>query len=291
MTDKTISPLRRRMIEDMTIRGLADKTQQGYIRHIRNFSIFFGRSPDQATSEDVRRYQLHLRTSGASVNTMAGAVSALKFFFNQTLGRHDIGNLIPTPREIRKLPVVLSEEEVERLLNCAPGLKAQAALSVAYGAGLRALEVVSLKVGDIDGDRKIIRVDQGKGNKDRLVMLSPHLHEVLRAWWMISRSRGWLFPGQNPVNHTTARQLISYCHMATSAAKIKKSVSPRTLRHSFATHLLEQGVDIRVIQTLLGHKNINTTTIYTQVATRIIKEVRSPLENLSLVQMRRKPGS
>ena len=290
MTNKAISPLRRRMIEDMTIRGLADKTQTDYIRHIKNFSIFFGRSPDQATSEDVRRYQLHLKTSGASVNTMAGAVSALKFFFNQTLGRHDIGNLIPTPREIRKLPVVLSEEEVERLLNSAPGLKAQAALSVAYGAGLRSLEVVSLKVDDIDGDRKIIRVEQGKGNKDRLVMLSPHLHEVLRAWWMISRSRGWLFPGQNPVNHMTARNLNRYCHAAKTAADIKKRLSPRTLRHSFATHLLEQGVDIRVIQTLLGHKNINTTTIYTQVATRIIKEIRSPLENLSLVQMRRKPG-
>ena len=210
MTNKAISPLRCRMIEDMTIRGLADKTQTGYIRHIKNFSIFFGRSPDQATAEDVRLYQLHLKTSAASVNTMAGAVSALKFFFNQTLGRHDIGNLIPTPREIRKLPVVLSEEEVERLLNSAPGLKAQAALSVAYGAGLRSLEVVSLKVDDIDGDRKIIRVEQGKGNKDRLVMLSPHLHEVLRAWWMISRSRGWLFPGQNPVNHMTARNLNRY---------------------------------------------------------------------------------
>jgi len=291
MTNKAISPLRRRMIEDMTIRGLADKTQTGYIRHIKNFSIFFGRSPDQATSEDVRLYQLHLKMSGASVNTMAGAVSALKFFFNQTLGRHDIGNLIPTPREVRKLPVVLSEEEVERLLNCAPGLKAQAALSVAYGAGLRSLEVVSLKVGDIDGDRKIIRVEQGKGNKDRLVMLSPHLHEVLRAWWMISRSRGWLFPGQDPVKHMTARNLNRYCHAAKTAADINKRLSPHTLRHSFATHLLEQGVDIRVIQTLLGHKNINTTTIYTQVATRIIKEVRSPLENLSLVQMRRKPGS
>ena len=291
MTNNAISPLRRRMVEDMTIRGLANKTQQGYVRHIKNFSIFFGRSPDQATSEDVRLYQLHMKTSGASVGTMAGAVSALKFFFNQTLGRHDIGNLIPTPREIRKLPVVLSEEEVERLLNCAPGLKAQAALSVAYGAGLRSLEVVSLKVGDIDGDRKIIRVDQGKGNKDRLVMLSPHLHEVLRAWWMISRSRGWLFPGQDPVKHMTARNLNRYSHAAKTAAGINKRLSPRTLRHSFATHLLEQGVDIRVIQTLLGHKNINTTTIYTQVATRIIKEVRSPLENLSLIQMRRKPGS
>jgi len=227
-----------------------------------------------------------MKANGASVTTMAGAVSALKFFFNQTLGRRDIGNLIPTPREIRKLPVVLSQEEVAGLLECAPGLKAQAALSVAYGAGLRSSEVVSLKIDDIDRDRQIIRVEQGKGNKDRLVMLSPHLREVLRAWWMISRSRGWLFPGQNPVNPMTARQLNRYCQTAKTAAEINKRVSPRTLRHSFATHLLEQGVDIRVIQTLLGHKNINTTTIYTQVATRIIKEVTSPLENLTLVRMR-----
>jgi integrase/recombinase XerD len=288
MTDEAISPLRRRMIEDMTIRNFAAKTQKDYIRHVKNFSVFFGRSPDKATAEDIRRYQLHMTGDGASVYTMCGAVSALKFFFNNTLGRRDIGNLIPTPREIRKLPVVLSQEEVTRLLECAPGLKAQAALSVAYGAGLRSSEVVSLKIGDIDSDRMIIRVEQGKGNKDRLVMLSPHLCDVLRAWWMISRSRGWLFPGQDPVKHMTARNLHRHCHTALQAAEIDKRVSPRTLRHSFATHLLEQGVDIRVIQTLLGHKNINTTTIYTQVATRIIKEVTSPLENLTLVRMKGK---
>lgn len=288
MTDKAISPLRRRMIEDMAIRNFTAKTQKDYIRQVKNFSAFFGRSPDKATTEDIRRYQLHMKANGASVSTMAGAVSALRFFFNNTLGRRDIGNLIPTPREIRKLPVVLSQEEVAQLLECAPGLKAQAALSVAYGAGLRSSEVVSLKIGDIDRERKIIRVEQGKGNKDRLVMLSPHLRDVLRAWWMISRSRGWLFPGQNPVNPMTARQLRRYCHTAKAAGEIDKPVTPRTLRHSFATHLLEQGVDIRVIQALLGHKNINTTTIYTQVATRIIKEVRSPLENLTLVRRRRR---
>jgi len=286
MTDKAISPLRRRMIEDMSIRNFAANTQKDYIRHVKNFSVFFGRSPDQATAEDIRCYQLHMKANGASVTTMAGAVSALKFFFNNTLHRRDIANLIPTPREIRKLPVVLSQEDVTRLLECAPGLKAQAALSVAYGAGLRSSEVVSLKISDIDSDRMIIRVEQGKGNKDRLVMLSPHLRDVLRAWWMISRSRGWVFPGQDPVKHMTARNLHRYCRTAMQAAEINKRVSPRTLRHSFATHLLEQGVDIRVIQALLGHKNINTTTIYTQVATRIIKEVKSPLENLPLVRMR-----
>ncbi len=291
MTDKAISPLRQRMIEDMTIRNFAAKTQKDYIRHVKSFSVFFGRSPDKATTEDIRRYQLHMKGDGVSVHTMAGAVSALRFFFNNTLQRGDIANLIPTPREIRKLPVVLSQEEVARLLVCAPGLKAQAALSVAYGAGLRASEVVSLKVYDIDSQRMIIRVEQGKGNKDRLVMLSPHLLDVLRAWWMISRSRGWLFPGQDPVKPMTARNLRRHCCTAAQAAEIDKRVSPRTLRHSFATHLLEQGVDIRVIQVLLGHKNINTTTIYTQVAARIIKQVKSPLEDLTLVPMRRRSRS
>lgn len=287
MTNKAISPLRQRMIEDMTIRNFAAKTQKDYIRHVKNFSVFFGRSPDNATSEDIRGYQLHMMADGASVHTMLGAVSALKFFFNNTLGRRDIGNFIPAPREIRKLPVVLSQEEVARLLDFAPGLKARAALSVAYGAGLRASEVVSLKLSDIDGNRMVIRVEQGKGRKDRYVMLSSHLREVLLSWWRVSRTRGWLFPGQNPVNPLTTRQLNRLCHMAATAAELGKSVSPHMLRHSFATHLLEQGVDIRVIQALLGHKNINTTTIYTQVATRVIREVKSPLEDLMLLKKKK----
>ena len=281
MTQK-MSPLRQRMIEDMTIRGLTEKTQKQYIRPIKNFTIFFCRSPDQADGEDVRRYQLPIAKTGVTPATRSGAVSALKFFFNKTLGRRDIGELIPVPREYRKLPAVLSQNEVARLLDAAPGIKAQAALSVAYGAGLRASEVVQLKLSDIDGDRKVIRVEQGKGGKDRYVMLSPQLREVLLKWWQVSRSRGWLFPGQNPVNPLTARQLRRLCHMAGDMAGIDKRVTPHMLRHSFATHLLEQGVDIRVIQVLLGHKNIRTTTIYAQVATRVIGEVESPLESLAL---------
>jgi site-specific recombinase XerD len=187
---------------------------------------------------------------------------------------------MPFVREPRKLPVVLSPEEVARLLQAAPGLKYRAALSVAYGAGLRANEVISLKIGDIDSTRMVIRVEQGKGHKDRYVMLSGHLLELLRVYWKVARPQGWLFPGQNSVNPLTTRQLNRACHAAAQLAGIDKRVSLHTLRHSFATHLLEQKVDIRVIQVLLGHKKLDTTALYSQVATRTIREVTSPLEQL-----------
>jgi len=251
MTDEAVSPLRRRMIEDMTIRRLAPKTQQGYIRAIKNFAAFLGRSPDTASLEEVRRFQLHLAESGAQPPILNHTVSALRFFFRVTLKRHDIIEHTTFIREPQKLPVVLSPEEVARLLNAAPGLKYKAALSVAYGAGLRAAEVVSLKVCDIDSKRMIVRVEQGKGHKDRNVMLSPSLLDLLRAWWRVARPRGWLFPGRNPVQPMTTRQLNRACHAAAEAAGIEKNVSPHTLRHSFATHLLEQNTDIRVIQVLL----------------------------------------
>ncbi len=282
MTDKAISPLRRRMIEDMTIRKLAPQTQASYIRAVRNFTVFLGRSPDQASAEDLRRYQLHLASSGVSVPNQNATVTALRFFFTVTLGRSKLTERMPFVREPRKLPVVLSPEEVARFLEAAPGLKYRAALSVAYGAGLRAAEVVSLKVSDIDSARMVIRVEQGKGGKDRYVMLSAHLLELLRAYWKAARPRGWLFPGQNRVNPLTTRQLNRACHAAAAVAGIDKRVSLHTLRHSFATHLLEQKVDIRVIQVLLGHKKLDTTALYSQVATRTIHEVRSPLEQLAM---------
>jgi integrase/recombinase XerD len=249
MTDKAISPLRRRMIEDMTIRKLAPKTRASYIRAVRNFTIFLGRSPDQASAEDLRRYQLHLASSGISIPSQNATVTALRFFFAVTLGRGEVTERMPFVREPRKLPVVLSPAEVARFLEAAPGLKYRAALSVAYGAGLRAAEVVSLKVGDIA--RMVIRVEQGKGHKDRYVMLSAHLLELLRAYWKAARPQGWLFPGRDPVQPLTTRQLNRACHAAAQAAGIDKRVSLHTLRHSFATHLLEQKVDIRVIQVLL----------------------------------------
>jgi len=280
MTDQAISPLRRRMIEDMTIRKFAPKTQASYIRAVRNFTIFLGRSPDQASAEDLRRYQLHLASSGVSIPSQNAAVAALRFFFTVTLGRNKVTERMPFVREPRKLPVVLSPEEVARFLEAAPGLKYRAALSVAYGAGLRANEVISLKIGDIDSTRMVIRVEQGKGRKDRYVMLSAHLLALLRAYWKTARPQGWLFPGRDRVNPLTPRQLNRACHAAAQVAGIDKRVSLHTLRHSFATHLLEQKVDIRVIQVLLGHKKLDTTALYSQVATRTIREVRSPLEHL-----------
>ena len=281
MTDTTISPLRLRMIEDMTIRKFAPKTQQGYIRAVRNFSAFLDTSPDGASFEDVRRYQLHLATLGTGAPTINHSLTALRFLFTVTLRRPDVVADLPFVREPRRLPVVLSPEEVARLLDAAPGLKYKAALSVAYGAGLRASEVVSLKIADIDSTRMVIRVEQGKGRKDRYVMLSPPLLDLLRAWWREARPQGWLFPGQNPVNPLTTRQLNRACHAAADAAGIGKRVSLHTLRHSFATHLLEQKVDVRVIQVLLGHKKLETTARYAQVATRTIREVKSPLEHLA----------
>jgi integrase/recombinase XerD len=250
MLDAAVSPLRRRRIEDMTIRNLAPKTQHGYIRTIRTFAAFLGRSPDTASFEDVRRFQVHLAASGVGTGALNQAVSALRFLFRITLGRRDITEHTPFVREPRKLPVVLSPEEVARLLEAAPSLKYKAALSVAYGAGLRASEVVSLKVADIDSARMLIRVEQGKGCKDRYVMLSPHLLKLLRAWWRAARPQGWLFPGQNRVNPLTPRQLNRACHAAAEQAGLDKPVSLHTLRHSFATHLLEQNIDIRVIQSL-----------------------------------------
>jgi integrase/recombinase XerD len=291
MTDEAISPLRRRMIEDMTIRKLAPKTQEGYVRTIKNFAVFLGRSPDTASFEDVRGFQLHLAANGADTPILNHAVSALRFFFRVTLKRYAIVEHTTFIHQPRKLPVVLSPEEVARLLNAAPALKYKAALSVAYGAGLRAAEVVSLKICDIDSKRMIIRVEQGKGHKDRNVMLSARLLELLRAWWRAARPQGWLFPGRDPAQPMTTRQLHRACHAAAQAAGIEKNVSPHTLRHSFATHLLEQNVDVRVIQVLLGHTKLDSTALYTRVATKTIRHVMSPLENIALkLRELRPPG-
>jgi integrase/recombinase XerD len=287
-SNKPISPLRQRMIEDMSLRKLSPKTQAHYIRAVRDLTRHLRRSPDTATVEDLRRYQLHLVDTGISSVSLNAAITGLRFFFEVTLDRSDALAKMKPVYEPRKLPVVLSVEEVTRLLDAAPNLKAKAALAVAYGTGLRASEVVHLKVGDIDRERKVVRVEQGKGRKDRYVMLSPKLHVLLRQWWYEARAKGkrlpggWLFPGQNPVNPMTTRQLNRLCHLAVDAAGLDKRVSLHTLRHSFATHLLEQKVDIRVIQVLLGHKKLETTALYSQVATRTLRDVTSPLEHLTL---------
>jgi len=280
MTDTPISPLRRRMIEDMTVRKFTARTQEGYIRAVKGFSAFLGASPATASAEDLRRYRLHLVESGVGAPTINHSLTALRFLFLVTLHKPAIVLDMPFVREPRRLPIVLSPQEVARLLDAAPGLKYKAALSIAYGAELRASEVISLKIADIDSDRMVIRVEQGKGRKDRYVMLSEHLLDLLRAWWKAGRPQGWLFPGQNPVNPLTPRQLNRACHAAAQMAEIDKPVSLHTLRHSFATHLLEQKTDIRVIQVLLGHKKLDTTALYTRVALKALGQVTSPLEHL-----------
>lgn len=280
MTDKAISPLRRRMIDDRAIRQLGPKTQSGYIRAVKNFVAFLGHSPDQASTDDIRRYQLHLASSDLGVPSVNAAMTALRFFFKVTLRRSDVAEDVVFIREPRRLPVVLSPEAVARLIAAAPGLKYQAALSIAYGAGLRVSEVISLKVGDIDSARMLIRVDQGKGHKDRYVMLSQPLLKLLRRWWLVKRPRAWLFPGRTPGAPLSARQLNRAVHIAAQRAGIDKRVGMHTLRHSFATHLLEQKTDIRVIQVLLGHKKLDTTALYTRVAIKSIGEVTSPLDLL-----------
>jgi integrase/recombinase XerD len=285
-TTRPISPLRQRMLDDMRMRKLSDTTQNTYIRAVVNFTRFLGRSPDTATAEDLRRYQLHLVETGVSRIRLNATITALRFFFGVTLERPEALAKMSTVREPRKLPVVLSRKEVARLIAAAANPKYQAALSVAYGAGLRASEVVALKVSDIDRTRMTLRVEQGKGRKDRYAMLCPVLLKQLRAWWRFAHAQGkildggWLFPGQNPVNPMSTRQLNRLCHAAAEAAGIDKRVSMHTLRHSYATHLLEQKVDIRIIQVLLGHKRLETTALYTQVATEVLREVTSPLESL-----------
>ncbi|WOD14570.1 tyrosine-type recombinase/integrase [Paraburkholderia kirstenboschensis] len=285
-TPQPISPLRQRMTDDMRMRQLAPKTQAGYLRVVREFTRFPGRSPDTATVEDLRRYQLHLVDHGVSPVSLNAAITGLKFFFGITLHEPDLMARMQPVRVPRVLPVVLSPDEVGRLIAATGNLKHQTALSVAYGAGLRASEVVALKVGDVDGQRMTLRIEQGKGRKDRYAMLSPVLLERLRVWWRVAHAqgrmleRGWLFPGLDPVDAPSTRQLNRAIHAAAEAANINKRVSMHTLRHSFATHLLEQKVDIRVIQVLLGHKKLETTALYAPVATDLLREVISPLEKL-----------
>jgi site-specific recombinase XerD len=291
-----VSPLRRRMLEDMAMRGLRDDTQRDYIRSVKNFANFLGRSPDTATGDDVRRYQVHQHENGAQPPTINSSVSALRFFFTITLDRPDLSRRLLVIRHPRKLPDVLSVEEVARLLEAAPGAKYKAALGTAYGAGLRVSEVASLKIDDIDSKRMLLRVEQGKGRKDRNAMLSPQLLNLLRLWWSEGRRRnvilphGWLFPGQNRTDPISTRQLHRAVHESAERAGIRKRVSPHTLRHSFATHLLEQDVDIRVIQVLLGHSKLDTTALYTRVATRMIRAVTSPLEKLALLMEGKSPN-
>ncbi|EQB14812.1 tyrosine-type recombinase/integrase [Novosphingobium lindaniclasticum] len=296
-TPASISPLRQRMQHDMMMRGLLPRTQDQYIRHVRRFAAYLGRPPDTATAEDLRNFQIHQHESGASAGTINGAVSALRFLYTVTLRRRDLARGLIATRRPDKMREVLSVEEATRLLEAAPGIKYKAALGVAYGAGLRVSEVAHLKVDDIDSERMLIRVEQGKGARDRNAMLSPHLLQLLRLWWREGKRRGvmfphgWLFPGRSYTDPISSRQLHRAVQEAAEVAGIRKRISPHTLRHSFATHLLEQDVDIRVIQVLLGHAKIDTTAVYTKVSTRTIQAVASPLDRIvALMEGKAPPG-
>jgi site-specific recombinase XerD len=283
-----ISPLRQRLIDDMTMRRFSRETQRNYIRDVERFATWLGRSPHTATAEDVRRFQIEQQEAGVPVPTMNMIVSALRFFFTQTLDRPELARKLVRTRHERKIPTVLSMGEVKRLLNSTTCLKHQAALSVAYGAGLRVSEVSTLKVSDIDSKRMLLRVERGKGGRYRNAMLPDGLLILLREWWRagckqgVMHADGWLFPGMNSSVPLSTRQLHRIVVEAALAADIAKHVGMHTLRHSFATHLLEDGVDIRVIQALLGHAKLNTTAFYTQVATRTVRAVTSPLDKLAL---------
>jgi integrase/recombinase XerD len=292
-----ISPLRQRMLHDMMMRGLSPRTQHQYVRNVQRFAAFLERPPDTATLEDLRNFQIHQHECGASAGTINGAVSALRFLYTVTLRRRDLARGLVATRRPHPVREVLSLEEVARLLEAAPGIKYKAALGVAYGAGLRVSEVAHLKVDDIDSQRMLIRVEHGKGGRDRNAMLSPQLLELLRLWWREGKRRGamfphgWLFPGRSYTDPVSTRQLHRAVQEAAEVAGIKRRIGPHTLRHSFATHLLEQDVDIRVIQVLVGHAKIDTTAIYTKVSTRTIQAVASPLDRIiALMEGKPPPG-
>ena len=288
MTAVSSKTLRERFIEDMDLRRFARTTQRNYLRDVSRFAAFLGRPPDTATAEDLRQFQITQREAGMSVATMNTIVSALKFFFTRTLDRPDLARKLYHVKHPRALPTVLSREEAARLLEATTCIKHQAMLSVAYGSGLRAAEVTRLKIRDIDSERMLLRVECGKGGRHRNAMLANDLLLLLREWWRIGRKQGvmhhdgWLFPGQHYLKPVSTRQFHRIVVDAAQAAGITKRVGPHTLRHSFATHLLEDGIDVRVIQALLGHAKLDTTALYTRVATRTVKAVVSPLDRLAM---------
>lgn len=289
-TETTVSPLRQRMIEDMNLRKLSAATQRAHIRSCRRFAAFLKRPPDTATAEDIRRFQLHLAETGMSIGNRNGIMTGVRFLFRVTLRRLDLAVEIYHVREPEKLPLVMSPDEMKRLLAVASSRKARVMLSLGYGCGLRAGEVVRLKVKHIDTAQKIIRVEQAKGRKDRQVMLSRATLNLLRQWWKVRPARGdagtpveerFLFPGRKAGEPMSTRQLNRLFHKAAEAAGIKKGVTLHGLRHSFATHLLERGTHIRTLQALLGHSKPETTARYAHVATGMIAAVESPLDLLS----------
>ena len=277
-----MTPLRLRMTEDMQVRNLSPRTQSTYLLQVSLFARHFGQSPALLGREQIRNYQLFLTNrKKMAPSSITVAVAALRFLYQVTLKRGwDLGQSIPSPKQPRKLPVVASPEEVLHFLDCAPGLKHRAILTACYAAGLRVSEAVSLRPADIDSRRRVIRIHQGKGRKDRYVMLSPRLLAVLRDYWRTFRptSRQWLFPGASPAHPLTTKAVGLACHKALRLSRLSKPLTPHSLRHCFAVHLLEAGTDIRTIQLLLGHRSLSTTARYLHLAAFKVSTTTSPLD-------------
>jgi integrase/recombinase XerD len=279
---KQISPLRQRMIDDMAIRNMSPNTQRAYIRAVKNFSLHFGKSPDKLTLEHVREYQLHLVSRGLQAASIIPIMCAIRFFYGTTLGQPSVADHIPLARKADTLPAVLSRDQVVQFLKAVSDLEMRTLFITIYSAGLRVSEAVALTGKDIDSANMVIHVRQGKGRKDRYVMLSEQLLAILRAYWKCAHLHHLLFPGPDPERAITVRSVQRACREAVRATGLGSAVTVHTLRHSFATHLLEQGVDIRVIQDLLGHRHITSTTRYARVALNTIRQIQSPLERLNL---------
>jgi integrase/recombinase XerD len=276
-----MTPIRQRMIEDLRVRNFSPTTQRAYIYAVARFAQHFGKSPELLGPEDIRVYQLHLLSKQLAWSTFNVSVCALRFLYGVTLGKDWAVRHIPYPRQPRKLPVILSLAELQQFFAAILNLKHRAALMTAYAAGLRVSEVVALKISDIDSQRMVIRVEQGKGHKDRYVMLSPRLLTLLRTYWKTVRPKEWLFPGAEPNQHLSVRTLQVICHNAWQNSGLTKPVTKHLLRHCFATHLLEKGTDLRTIQLLMGHRSLATTGRYLSVATSSICATASPLDLLA----------
>jgi site-specific recombinase XerD len=275
-----MTPLRQRMLEDMQVRNLSPHTQRSYVQQVSQFARHFEKSPEDLCPEDIRAYQVYLTNERKlAVSSTLIAVAALRFLYTVTLKRDwTIGDIIPAPKKPQCLPIVLSPDEVLQFLECVPGLKHRAILTTCYAAGLRISEALHLKPTDIDSSRMVIRVEQGKGQKDRYVMLSPKLLELLRAWWHAARPRHWLFPSQIVTNPLTRSAVEQVCQQAHARSRIRKPITPHSLRHAFAVHLLEAGTDVRTIQLLLGHRSLATTARYLRIATIKVCSTTSPLD-------------
>ena len=295
--DTPATALRLRMTEDMQGRNLGPHSQRNHLNSCKRFATFLERSPDTATADDIRRFQLFLIETGASICNRNRTMTGLKFLLRVTLRRHDLAAEVYHLKEPQKIPVVMSQDEIQRLLAMAASIKVRVMLSLAYGCGLRAGEVVRLRAGDIDSAQNIIRIVQSKGRKDRNVMLPADILSLLRQWWRerptrqdagVTKECRWLFPGYKPGRPLTTRQFSRLFHRTADKAGIRKPVTLHSLRHSFATHLLERGVDIRVIQALLGHDKLETTARYTRVATGMISAVDSPLDDLGTRHRRKR---